>query len=279
MRIGPVTFQTHVFLILAAALVGSLLVFFWYRGDRERRRLFFDRLMTAAFVVFLGWKIFPLFYSFREMVTHPLTLLYTPGGKPGLVFGFVLGLLYFGFKILRGKQKSSPEQRLLSPLLVFAVSFTGVSALLLVSSSVLKAEQGERPAASFAATAIQGQKISLKDLEGKTVILNFWATWCPPCRAEIPTLNAFHREIEGSQTVLVGIAVGSSQTPSTVKRFMKEEGINYPIILDASSELSSRYGVRTLPTTIVVSPGGTVTDTRAGAVDRYWLRSHGSTRR
>ena len=277
-HIGPVTLQTHVFLLLVAALAAAVLVLFRLRGDREGRRLFFDSLSTAALLVLLGWKLFPLFYAFSEMVTRPMTLLYTPGGTPGLIFGLVLGSLYFAYKIIRGRRHKSPEGMLLSPFMVFAASFIMGSAVLLAGSSALRAEQGEQPAIPFSATTIQGEKLSLDDLKGKTVILNFWATWCPPCRAELPTLVAFNEELKGTETVLISVASGPTQTQSRVTPFLVKEGIHYPIILDTSREITSRYGVRSLPTSVVISPEGTITDRLTGAVDRYWLRSHLFTR-
>jgi thiol-disulfide isomerase/thioredoxin len=275
-QLGPVTLQTDTFLVLVAALVGIALVALRFRAERDRRRLFFNHLGTAALLVLLGWKVFPLFYSFGEMIRHPLTLLYTPGGTPGLLLGLLLGALYVGVVILRGRRRRTPARRLLSPSLVFAAGFIPVSGLLLGSASALRAERVAEPAAPFAATTVQGQEVRLDDLRGKTVILNFWATWCPPCRAELPTLIAFNEELRGRDVKLVGIAVGPSQTPGAVKPFMQQAGVDYPVILDADRGIAARYGVRTLPTTVVISPGGTITDRRVGAVDRYWLRSHGA---
>ena len=272
-HLGPVTLQTPVFLVLLAAVAGAMLVWFKFRGDKARRRLFFDSLSTASLVGLLGWKLFPLLYSPVEMITRPMTLLYTPGGTPGVAFGIALGLLYFGFKILKGRRDKAPEANLLPPLLVFAVTLMGLGAVLLTSSSLLAAEQRPRAAVPFSATTTDGKEISLDDLKGKTVILNFWATWCPPCRAELPTLIAFNKELQGTQTVLIGVAVGPSQTPEVVEQFIKDEGINYPVILDTTRRISPGYNVRTLPTTIVISPDGKITERRAGAVDRYWLRS------
>jgi thiol-disulfide isomerase/thioredoxin len=271
--VGPLTLSTPAFLMLVAALAGGLIVFFRLRADRRRRRLFFDSLGTAAVVALVGWKLFPLLYSPGEMITRPMTLLYTPGGTPGLALGLALGLLYFGFKIVRGIQRGTPERHLLSPLLVFAVTFIGLSGALMASSRVLRAEQGEPPAAAFFATTLQGQEIALDQLKGKTVILNFWATWCPPCRAELPTLVAFSDEIADSDTVLIGVAVGPSQTPGAVGPFLEQEGITYPVILDTTRRIASSYGVRTLPTSVVISPAGTIRERRVGAVDRFWLRT------
>ncbi len=157
-QLGPVMIQASVLLIFAAAALGSLLVFFRYRREKTRRRLFFDRLSTAALLALVGWKLFPLLDSFPELITRPLTLLYTPGGTPGIVFGLVLGLFYVGFKIVRGKQQETPDQHLLAPLAVFAVSFVGLSALLLTSASALRAAPDERPATSFTATTSRARR-------------------------------------------------------------------------------------------------------------------------
>ena len=272
-QLGPVTLGVTTFILLLAALVASLLVFYRHRGDRARRKRFFDRLSTAALLALLGWKLSPLFYSFSELITRPLTLFYTPGGTPGIIFGLVLGLLYLGLQIVRGRQKATPDQHLLAPAALFALSFVGLSALLLTTSSLLRAEQRKQPAASFEAATVQGETIALDDLRGKTVILNFWATWCPPCRAEIPTLNAFYAEARGTQTVLIGLASGVSQTRDAVRPFMTAQGIRYPVILDTTRAITARYGVQTLPTSIVISPEGTIVERRTGAVDPYWLRS------
>jgi len=101
-------------------------------------------------------------------------------------------------------------------------------------------------APDFTLFDLEGRAITLSELEGKPVLLNFWATWCPPCRAEMPALQEFH-ERYGDQVTLLGI--NWAEDPETVRRFLERYGITYPNVLDRQGKAFVLYRLTGIPTT------------------------------
>ena len=112
---------------------------------------------------------------------------------------------------------------------------------------------------------LNGKQVKVSDFKGKWVIVNYWATWCPPCAVEIPELNAFHIKHEQTDAVVVGVNIEIGELES-VKDFAKDFKITYPI-LQALDSASSPYGqIRALPTTFVLDRDGNLFKTIIGAV-------------
>ena len=106
---------------------------------------------------------------------------------------------------------------------------------------------------------LEGDVVSLEDFRGKTVVLNFWATWCGPCKTEIPTFSQFAEE--NPDIPVLGIAVEGSA--KSLKRAAKALGISYPVLI-ANREIKENYKVSSLPTTVVVDPQGQIKDVHVG---------------
>jgi len=112
---------------------------------------------------------------------------------------------------------------------------------------------------------LNGKQVKVSDYKGKWVIVNYWATWCPPCAVEIPELNAFHKKHQLQDAVVVGINIEKGEL-EYVKEFSQEFKIVYPI-LQALDSTSSPYGqIRALPTTFVIDPKGELFETIIGGV-------------
>ncbi len=121
-------------------------------------------------------------------------------------------------------------------------------------------------ASNFTLMSAHGSDISLSDYEGKFVLLNFWATWCPPCVKEMPALNELHKKLNGSNgLVVVGVHVGPAL--ATVKQFLKDKPVDFDILIDKSMSLSS-WEVSGLPTTFLISPSGKLIYKATG--EREW---------
>jgi thiol-disulfide isomerase/thioredoxin len=101
-----------------------------------------------------------------------------------------------------------------------------------------------------------GNEISLEAYEGKIVFLNFWATWCPPCLAEMPSIDALQAELGGDNFEVVTIATGRNAIPSIKKFFDKAEITNLPILLDPKRDFSRANAVFGLPTTVILDTEG-----------------------
>jgi peroxiredoxin len=106
----------------------------------------------------------------------------------------------------------------------------------------------------FTAQAMRGGSVKLADLRGKVVILNFWATWCPPCRAEMPALEKLWKANKDKAFTILGVSVG--EKAQTVKDFIAQEGYSYPIFVDSNNALGSRFGARSIPTTYILDKNG-----------------------
>ena len=100
---------------------------------------------------------------------------------------------------------------------------------------------------------IQGKTWNPAELAGKVVVLNFWATWCAPCKEELPTLQTLH-DISDNQTVVLTINVRESVARAA--RYMQTTGMSFPVISDPQGDLAKRWGVTVYPTTILIAPNG-----------------------
>ena len=117
-------------------------------------------------------------------------------------------------------------------------------------------------------TDLQGQRWTSASLKGRAVVLNFWATWCPPCKEELPSLQTLH-EIGGGHPVVIGINV--RETASHVRRYLASTGMNFPVVLDPQAEMAKRFGVTAFPTTLLIAPDGQIRWRVLGEVD--WVGS------
>ena len=132
------------------------------------------------------------------------------------------------------------------------------------------------PAATtdFALRDLAGKTHSLADWRGKVVLLNFWATWCPPCRREIPLFIDLQRQYEQQGLQIVGISLDS---PEAVARYWQEMRINYPLLIadETSYELMAAYGNRQggLPYSVLIGADGKVADVKIGAYHREELEA------
>jgi thiol-disulfide isomerase/thioredoxin len=121
----------------------------------------------------------------------------------------------------------------------------------------------------FALPGLDGITYTLAAYEGRTVIVNFWASWCPPCRQEWPELRAFAERLTSTAVIL--LAVDVEETPEVVAEFVGTATLSFPILLDQDGQVSERYRVGALPTTFVIDPGGLVRQVVPGTMDAATL--------
>jgi thiol-disulfide isomerase/thioredoxin len=123
-------------------------------------------------------------------------------------------------------------------------------------------------APAFHTTDLAGAPVSLDALRGRVVIVNFWATWCPPCRVELPELDAYQAEMGGRVVVL---GVDSREAPGTIEPFVRQQGLRFPILLDEDGTSSATYGVTGLPTSLILDRAGIVRERVTGPMTRDTL--------
>jgi cytochrome c biogenesis protein CcmG/thiol:disulfide interchange protein DsbE len=125
------------------------------------------------------------------------------------------------------------------------------------------------PAQSFEVRRTDGRADSLAAHRGQVVLLNLWATWCPPCREEMPALEAFARESKGRVVVL---GADQGEASSVAAQYAKERGVTFPILVDEQQQYGRTYAAVGLPTTIVVSRDGHVVKGIDGAMTLQQMR-------
>ena len=129
------------------------------------------------------------------------------------------------------------------------------------------------PAPEFTLPTLYGEEISLSNYEGEWIILNFWATWCPPCVSEMPYLQTL------ADRGLNVLGVNMTEPPEVVKQFTAEHGIDFPILMEPDINTILDYQARQLPRTVIIAPDGNIALRIAGAIDSErldpWLEEQG----
>jgi len=110
------------------------------------------------------------------------------------------------------------------------------------------------PIVDFTLPDLQGNQVSLSAFKGKVVLLNFWATWCPPCRKEIPSMERLYKKYGDQGFEIVGVDLQESH--ATVADFVKEFGMTYTVLLDNKGETGATYGARSIPTSYIIDRSG-----------------------
>ncbi len=127
-------------------------------------------------------------------------------------------------------------------------------------------------APDFTLESLQGNPVSLSDYRGHVVLVNLWATWCTPCRAEIPDLEAAYRAHKADGLVVLGVNIQGSR--QEVQAFVQEFGITYPILLDTTGKLLNDYRVRGLPTSMLIDRKGVIQVRHLGVLNARQLEEY-----
>ena len=133
-----------------------------------------------------------------------------------------------------------------------------------------RSQTEDAAAPDFEVETFAGETLRLSDLEGQVVVLNFWASWCPPCRWEMPAFEEISREYRDRGVTFVGIAM--SDTLEDAKGFADQTGVTYPLALDTTNEVVRAYQVRTLPTTFFIDKDGRIQRRLTSAANEGMLK-------
>ncbi len=153
-------------------------------------------------------------------------------------------------------------------LLVMAFLLARRQGFFLASPSVEVRAPAERGAVApdFALPELVGAPVRLSDHQGQVVLLNFWATWCPPCRAEMPSMERLYQAYRNRGFVILAIS-GDRAGRSVVEPYVQERGLTFPILLDPDGDVFAQYGVRGLPTSYLLDRRGRIVSREVGARD------------
>jgi cytochrome c biogenesis protein CcmG/thiol:disulfide interchange protein DsbE len=138
-----------------------------------------------------------------------------------------------------------------------------------VESSLLAGERAPAPELELPTLDGQGRQ-SLADYRGQVVVLNFWASWCPPCRNESPLLQRWHRRLAGQDATVVGVDV--LDVDQDARDFIEELGLTFPHLRDGPGDTMDSFGIGQLPETFVIDRQGRIAAVRRGPVDEEFMR-------
>lgn len=151
-------------------------------------------------------------------------------------------------------------------LILFGVCIILMAGLQPLLPSVGTAAQRQDKAAEFELQDIDGQLHRLSDYRGKVIVLNFWASWCPECVEEMPSLNTLYEKYKGNDLVVLGIS--ADRALESVKRLLSKTQVKYPLMLDTTGgALFRRYTIIGLPSTVVIDKNGFITERFIGNTD------------
>ena len=165
--------------------------------------------------------------------------------------------------------KPEPRRKSNFPVVLFIAGgllLVSAIALLLVkqsprTTSIELAQKGQT-LSDFSLTNLDGEMVRLSDFQGQVILVNAWATWCPPCVAEMPDLQAYYQAHQDENFVILGINAGD--TFRAAFEFASQKGITFPILLDPEVSLLTNLGIHSFPTSILVGADGVVKNIHVG---------------
>lgn len=147
-------------------------------------------------------------------------------------------------------------------LFAIALGYTIYSSAFQKDRSVLQVGD---PAPNFILDDLNGEKLELKDLEGKGVFLNLWGTYCPPCEKEMPVIERQYEKFKNENIEVVAVNLG--ETKFVVENFVQEKGLTFPVLLDQDKDLVDVYDVGLLPVTFLIDKNGKIIDRVTGELN------------
>jgi len=209
-----------------------------------------------------------------------------------LVYILVLALGYFLYKNLSARISSDPEPTAAGTLTTDPPQPSAAPSALPEETPQQGAEEEppvpEKPEAlpegntpsepgnapNFTVYDEQGSPVSLSDFLGRPVVINFWATWCPPCRAELPGFNAAAAEYTDIVFMMVDLTDGVQETQDVVRSFMEENGYTFPVYFDTEYSGVEAYEIYSIPLTVFIDANGDLVDSHIGSMSEDVLRGY-----
>ena len=177
------------------------------------------------------------------------------------------------------RSKTSPEKTLMFGALLIVGLFLvvwGISMMMGGNDNGGGAEAANTApvvgsyAPNFTAKTLDGKNITLRDYRGKPLLLNFWATWCPPCRAEMPLLQQYYSKHQNDYNML---AVNAAEPPAQVQAFIQQQGFTFTVVLDPQQAIVSKYRIQGFPTTFFIDADGVIRYMHVGMLDEATLQA------
>jgi len=133
-------------------------------------------------------------------------------------------------------------------------SWMGATAAVVLATSAVTAGMKDSAAPDFTLKSNSGENIRLSELRGEVVLINFWASWCGPCRQEMPILSELHNKYKALGFTVLGVNV--EEDPSKAKKLLQDSPVSFPVVFDSESVVSKQYDVVAMPSTVLVDRDG-----------------------
>ncbi len=169
-----------------------------------------------------------------------------------VIFAALLGVAYFAYAALTESYKLSNESQ--------------------IEEDITEPEDEKNPAPDFTVFDMQGNEVRLSDFDGKPVVLNFWASWCPPCRAEMPYFNEVYADVSDEvMFMMVDLVDGQRETQAKGQEYVQDEGFDFPVYFDNEQHAAYAYRISSIPTTVFIDSDGNIVTAYKGAIDKETL--------
>ena len=257
MTLGPLVLTAFLQLIVGFFVAFGLLDVY---SRRSKRNLSAGRgiLERSCLIGLISARLVYAAANWNAYVEAPWSVVFfwLPGYYP--ILGIAIATVYFIWRIWRIEVSTrwAFGRAALSSVAVTAILIIGINAMVGLFSDPDILRDGDR-FPEFVLQSIDGDTVQLADFSGKPVVLNFWATWCPPCRREMPLLNTAHLQFADQGLVVLGLAV--NEPASVVQPFIDTTGVQYPILVDmhssdgrlgSAASILAMLGPKGLPTTV-----------------------------
>lgn len=148
-----------------------------------------------------------------------------------------------------------------------AVFIVFMGLVLIISLGMARAPKTDgQMAIDFTLADLEGVKVKLSDYKGKVVFLNFWATWCPPCRREMPSMQELHEKLKKKDFIMLAVSIDRTGL-SAVGPFVEKNGYTFKVLVDPSGKAASKYRVSSIPATFIIDKEGKIIDRVIGGRD------------
>jgi peroxiredoxin len=173
------------------------------------------------------------------------------------------------------KEETKSDRRLnLQPFMMIALILIGVGIIILLQTKDSSFNLSGKPrlgkgaaAPNFSLPGLDGEMISLDDYKGKVVFLNIWATWCPPCVQEMPSMEKLYQELKGEEFEILAVSIDASGGKDVIP-FMKKYGLSFPALLDTKGSIKSLYQTTGVPESFIIDKDGIIAEKIIGP--REW---------
>lgn len=259
LSVGPFALSLSVVLLMLAFFTALLVG--WLSG-RRREVSVEPALSNMLFLGVLGARVGFVLLYLGDYLERPLSMLDIRDGGFSLPAGLVVAIAVGAFYAWR-------RAALRAPLGIAFAAGAGTWAATAGLIGVMYTSQANLPALTL--TALDGEEVSLAQFEGRPMVVNLWATWCPPCRREMPVLAEAQQSEEG----IAFLFINQGEGPHTINQYLEEEQLALGnVLLDPSSSTMRQLGANGLPSTYFFNADGELVDTHFGAVSSASLKSN-----